>query len=165
MLPGPLLPEVVISGLSAAGTRRILPLLDRGVGTVLLTLWLRMEHCHVRLLHVVGGGGVPGLLWLGLGVVANVIHHHGSGIPDRDPVAAAQDLGGDGDLVEIGGFVGNETRMSNVQVGLVRSIAGGDVVGFGWSIVDDFVDVSLELLGVRVVVEGKALEHAVERDT
>lgn len=165
MLPGPLLPEVVICGLPAAGTRPILPLLGRDVGTVLLTLWHRIGHRHVRLLHVVGGGRVPGLLWLvGLGVVANVVHHHGAQIPDGHAVAAAENLGGDGDLVEIGGFVGNEARVRNVQVSLVRSIAGGDVVGFGWSIVDDFVDVPFELLGVRVVVEGEALKHAVQRD-
>ena len=159
-----LVPEVAMGGLSAARKRPVLALLGPWVGAVLLTLWLWIGHCHVRQLHVVGGGGVPGTGGLGLRVVANVVHHHGAGIPDRDAVAAAEDFGGDGDGVEIIPFVGNEVWVSNVQVGLVRSIAGRDVVGFRWSIVDDFVDVSLELLGVCVVVEGKALKHAVERD-
>ena len=114
MLAGPLLPGVVVSSIPAAGMRPMLPLLGRGVGTVLLALWLREWQCHVRLLHVVGGGGVPGLLWLVLGVMANVIHHHGTRVPDRDPMATAKDLGGDGDLVQIGRFVGDQERVRNV---------------------------------------------------
>ena len=38
-------------------------------------------------------------------------------------------------------------------------------MGFGGSTVDDLVDVAFELVGIRVVVEGKAVKDAVERDT